>query len=211
MDTFWPIPVLGSEIKPRISDGFGEEKRAGKGHYGADIMYPRAQGGEFEYPQFTPHYMMPNGTPCLAMSAGTVLRFGESGTGRYVEIDHGARWGLGRATTVYRHLAETLVSKGDVVAAGQQIGVCGNDPRSGAKSINHLHFELWDRKKPDGPRLDIAFGVDPGPVLAKCAYKYMDGRLLVADGGDIGVIGTGGWSDSALQIIELAKIGLIAV
>ena len=80
------------------------------------------------------------GTPVSAMSSGTVLFAGEmSGYGTVVILEHNPR-----LRTVYAHLSELAVRKGDAVKGGQVIAKSG---RSGNVSGAHLHFEIqrWGR------------------------------------------------------------------
>jgi murein DD-endopeptidase MepM/ murein hydrolase activator NlpD len=54
--------------------------------------------------------------------------------GRSVIIDHGAGVKSG-----YHHLAETLVSEGSLVEAGQVVGAAGS---TGLSTGPHLHWEV---------------------------------------------------------------------
>ena len=76
------------------------------------------------------------GTPIYATADGTVLRAGwnNGGYGNLVEIDHGR--GI---TTRYGHMSAILVSAGDHITRGQQIGRMGSTGRS---TGNHLHYEV---------------------------------------------------------------------
>jgi len=76
------------------------------------------------------------GTPIYATADGTVLRAGwnSGGYGNLVEIDHGR--GI---TTRYGHMSAILVSAGDHITRGQQIGRMGSTGRS---TGNHLHYEV---------------------------------------------------------------------
>lgn len=76
------------------------------------------------------------GDPVVAAAAGTVSRvenFGTTSYGRWIEINHG-----GGHTTRYAHLSSQLVSVGEVVAQGEEIGTVGN---TGGSSGAHLHYE----------------------------------------------------------------------
>jgi len=88
------------------------------------------------YPHFHTglDYGLPRGTPVGAAAAGRVLAAGwdPSGFGNRVLIDHGH--GL---QTLYGHLERVLVKPGQVVAAGQEIGLSGN---TGNSTGPHLHF-----------------------------------------------------------------------
>jgi murein DD-endopeptidase MepM/ murein hydrolase activator NlpD len=58
----------------------------------------------------------------------------QRGLGRLVKIDHG-----GNVMTVYAHLHEARVARGDRVARGQVVALSGNSGRSTAP---HLHYEV---------------------------------------------------------------------
>ncbi|PSB13813.1 hypothetical protein C7B76_18545 [filamentous cyanobacterium CCP2] len=78
----------------------------------------------------------PIGTPIRTAKEGQVVFAGWSGTyGKKVIISHGEEY-----ETLYAHLDELLVKEGDLVAAGQIIGLSGN---TGYVSGPHLHFEIW--------------------------------------------------------------------
>jgi hypothetical protein len=73
-----------------------------------------------------------------ASRGGTVVESHYStttGYGNVVRIDHGGGW-----STFYAHLASRSVSKGQVVATGQRIGVVGKTSAKYNLSV-HLHYE----------------------------------------------------------------------
>ena len=76
------------------------------------------------------------GTPIYATADGTVLRAGwnSGGYGNLVEVDHGR--GI---TTRYGHMSAIIVSAGQHVTRGQQIGRMGSTGRS---TGTHLHYEV---------------------------------------------------------------------
>ena len=76
------------------------------------------------------------GTPIYATADGTVLRAGwnSGGYGNLVELDHGR--GI---TTRYGHMSAILVSPGQHVTRGQQVGRMGSTGRS---TGSHLHYEV---------------------------------------------------------------------
>ncbi|MEO7504685.1 MAG: M23 family metallopeptidase [Sphingomicrobium sp.] len=78
----------------------------------------------------------PMGTPIYATAEGTVLRagFNNGGYGNLVELDHGK--GI---TTRYGHMSAILVSAGQHIVRGQQIGRMGSTGRS---TGSHLHYEV---------------------------------------------------------------------
>ncbi len=76
-----------------------------------------------------------SGDPVWAAKAGTVVSAGYHGTyGNEVVISHGD--GL---QTRYAHMQSILVSEGDEVEIGQQIGLEGS---TGKSTGSHLHFEV---------------------------------------------------------------------
>jgi murein DD-endopeptidase MepM/ murein hydrolase activator NlpD len=85
------------------------------------------------------------GTPIYATADGTVLRAGwnSGGYGNLVEIDHGR----GIATR-YGHMSAILVSAGQHVTRGQQIGRMGSTGRS---TGTHLHYEVRIDGRPVNP------------------------------------------------------------
>jgi murein DD-endopeptidase MepM/ murein hydrolase activator NlpD len=76
------------------------------------------------------------GTPIYATADGTVLHAGwnSGGYGNLVEIDHGR--GI---TTRYGHMSAILVSTGQHVTRGEQVGRMGSTGRS---TGTHLHYEV---------------------------------------------------------------------
>jgi murein DD-endopeptidase MepM/ murein hydrolase activator NlpD len=87
----------------------------------------------------------PYGTPVYATADGTVLRAGwnSGGYGNLVEIDHGR--GI---ITRYGHMSKILVSPGERVKRGQQVGQVGSTGRS---TGNHLHYEVRIDDSPVNP------------------------------------------------------------
>jgi murein DD-endopeptidase MepM/ murein hydrolase activator NlpD len=98
------------------------------------------------------------GTPIVAPLAGAVLTtaYQASGAGYYVVL-HGAD----ARDYVFMHLlaGSTAVAKGQVVVAGQRLGLVG---ATGDATGPHLHFEIW----PDGWYASQAsLPIDPLPQL----------------------------------------------
>lgn len=119
-DTSTAQAVYGAMVQPasgtilsRVNDGCGNPRT----HDGIDI----SNNG---------------GTPVVAAYAGTVTTNAySSGYGNFMVISH-----PGGYTTLYAHMAARgLVSEGQPVSTGQQIGVVGN---TGNSTGAHLHFEL---------------------------------------------------------------------
>jgi murein DD-endopeptidase MepM/ murein hydrolase activator NlpD len=118
------------------------------------------------------------GTPIYATADGTVLRAGwnSGGYGNLVEVDHGR--GI---TTRYGHMSAILVSAGQHVTRGQQIGRMGSTGRS---TGNHLHYEV---------RID-GRAVNPIPFMKSTDYVLAMQRRSGAASMDAVAIGgpTGG-------------------
>lgn len=78
----------------------------------------------------------PVGTDIYATGDGVVVRaeYSAYGYGKEVVIDHGYGY-----KTIYAHLHEMLVDRGDQVSRGEVIGTLGNTGRSTGP---HLHYEV---------------------------------------------------------------------
>ena len=122
----WPCPTytyISSEFGGRVSPITGKWQG---GHKGMDI----ASG---------------KGNPVIAAASGTVVKsYLTSSYGNYIVISHG-----GGLMTAYAHMTRRLVSVGDTVAAGQQIGTVGS---TGNSTGNHLHFEVYENGTAVNPR-----------------------------------------------------------
>ncbi len=85
-----------------------------------------------------------SGAPILAAQSGTVTTAGwVSGYGNYTVINHG-----GGVMTAYGHQSAILVSVGDTVTKGQQIGRVGS---TGNSTGPHLHFEVYVNGETQNP------------------------------------------------------------
>jgi murein DD-endopeptidase MepM/ murein hydrolase activator NlpD len=85
------------------------------------------------------------GTSIWAAKSGTVIFSGQqSGYGNVVIIDHD-----GGMTTLYGHMSRRLVSDGQQVSQGLQIGAIGN---TGHSTGPHVHFETRYDGSPRNPR-----------------------------------------------------------
>ena len=77
------------------------------------------------------------GTPVLAATDGTIIvRTDQSWSGRWLVL---VSTGDGQLATWYAHMQALLVTDGESVRAGQQIGVVGDE---GNATGCHLHFEV---------------------------------------------------------------------
>lgn len=84
-----------------------------------------------------------------------IVRADANGYGTHIRLRH-----TDKSMTIYGHLTKSYVSKGQVVLAGQRIGLTGN---SGDSSAPHLHWEFrptgWEKNTKNG----FAGAVDPLP------------------------------------------------
>lgn len=118
----WPVRgVLSSGFGPRIHPISGEPDF----HEGIDIE-------------------VPEGTDVYAACAGKVLAAGRhSGYGLYIVLQHSNGY-----RTLYGHLSEIGVYRGQFVEGGQVIGRSGN---TGNSTGPHLHFEILQYGRPLNP------------------------------------------------------------
>jgi murein DD-endopeptidase MepM/ murein hydrolase activator NlpD len=113
-------PISNDDLK-RMASGFGWRTdpftKARKRHKGMDFTAPR-------------------GTPIYATSDGVVKRADSrsSGYGKHIRLDHGFGY-----ATLYAHLSDYNVKRGQRVKRGDIIGYVGNTGRSQAP---HLHYEV---------------------------------------------------------------------
>ncbi len=93
-------------------------------------------------------FTAPIGTDVYATGNGTVLRVisnprARTGYGTLIEIDHGYGY-----RTLYAHLDELLVRRGQEVKRGDVIGKVGN---TGMSTAPHLHYEVIRNNRPVNP------------------------------------------------------------
>lgn len=88
----------------------------------------------------------PAGTPIYSVLDGvvTTVRYGTTGYGYYVMVDHG-----GGFVTLYAHCSKIVVSTGQTVSAGTKIAEVGT---TGNSTGNHLHFETRENGSTVNPR-----------------------------------------------------------
>jgi len=81
-------------------------------------------------------FTAPIGIEIYASGNGVVTKAGRSrgGYGKHVILDHGYSY-----TTIYAHMSEILVKKGQKVKRGQVIGYVGS---TGKSTAPHLHYEV---------------------------------------------------------------------
>lgn len=158
------VPMKYEGHTPVVTDGFGRDKRGGKGHLGVDLMFKRIKAGEVRLPSHTRWFWCPTGqVMAVACAPGEVIRIVRSKSqGIAVYIKHG------RYMSVYRHLTTTPLVYGSDVTEGEFVGIVGHAPKAGKRGINHLHFEIWDTDKAGLRTRDRKKqAIDPGPFLAR--------------------------------------------
>lgn len=117
----------------------GSKKIAPSGHFIWPVPNSRKISSQFGYRgrEFHPAIDIPApiGTPIVAADAGTVVHASrDGGYGLFIIIDHG-----NGVRTSYGHCSKILVSVGQKVYQGQQIGNVGSTGRSTGA---HCHFEM---------------------------------------------------------------------
>jgi murein DD-endopeptidase MepM/ murein hydrolase activator NlpD len=120
----------------------------------------------------------PQGEPVAAPGAGRVLFAGSvrerkanewTRFGNLVVLDHG-----GGVATIYAHLRDVLVKRGQAVARGQRLGSVG---QTGWTRVPALYYEVrW-------PLDERARPVDPGLVTPAVPVEDLDTRLADPSGG----------------------------
>lgn len=123
------IQPVSNENLRHMASGYGWRSdpftKARKMHWGMDFSAPK-------------------GTPVYASGDGKVTRAdnNSSGYGKHIRIEHGYGY-----MSLYGHLSQYNVKKGQKVKRGDLIGFVGNTGRSEAP---HLHYEVWK----DGDRIN---------------------------------------------------------
>lgn len=115
-----------------------------------DKTYPYGgtKGGSLR-PHTGVEFVVPEGTPVLAASGGTVIAAGDDSTilfgpqtdfyGNLVVVQADRSNGAQPVFHLYGHLSEVLVAVGQQIAAGEIIGLSGS---TGVADGPHLHFEV---------------------------------------------------------------------
>lgn len=124
------IQPIRNEDLTRMASGFGWRSdpftKARKMHRGMDFTAPK-------------------GTPVYASGDGKITRADNksSGFGKHIRVDHGYGY-----LTLYAHLSQYNVKKGQKVKRGDLIGFVGSTGRSEAP---HLHYEVWKEEERINP------------------------------------------------------------
>ena len=124
------IQPVSNEDLTRMASGYGWRSdpftKARKMHWGMDFTAPK-------------------GVPIYATGDGIVTRADNnaSGFGKHIRIDHGYGY-----LTLYAHLSNYNVKRGQKVKRGDLIGFIGSTGRSEAP---HLHYEVWEDEERINP------------------------------------------------------------
>lgn len=147
------LSKVNSKFGPRIHPITGKRSM----HYGID--YPCALG-----------------TPVYAFSSGKVvvskMQAGGGGLGNYVTILH-----TDGTYSLYAHLNIRHAYQGNIVKAGQIIGLSGN---SGASTGPHLHFGLC--KKYCAATVNNSAWFDPLPILKTLEEEMVEDKDVIING-----------------------------
>lgn len=145
----WPMARLADGRPPLISSGHRTVNPSRPTHDGVDVMYRRPRQvsrAAAAADHGTTLWEVPAGAPVLAAHAGRVWSALMTSVGGIVVLDHGPLvW-----ATRYLHLETLDVQRGDVVAPGDQLGLCGWSPKDGSQ-VRHLHFELLQGRYDTNP------------------------------------------------------------
>lgn len=149
-----------------------------------DKAYPygSTRGGALR-PHTGVEFVVPTGTPVLAVSSGTVVVAGNDATVAYgpqenfygnlvvIELDSD---GSAPLFALYGHLSEVLVSPGQRVARGEVLGLSGE---SGVADGPHLHFEVRAGQNDYTSTRNPLLWLEPLPQTGVVA-----GRIVAPDG-----------------------------
>jgi len=144
--------VLGNYVHPvqyKATSMYGVKRRRGRTHWGIDMPFPE-------------------GTPVVAAFDGIVRvsTYNNGGYGNLVVIRHD-----NNLETYYAHLLRRQVNPGQVVKAGDVIGLGGNTGRSRG---NHLHFET----RYLGTHFNPARIIDFQNYKLSCDTLFIGGKVL---------------------------------
>ena len=142
----WKSPVND----PKVTSDFG--LRRYRWHYGVDLRLKRGDHVKSAF-----------------YGKVRIARYQRRGFGHYVVVHH-----YNGLETIYAHLSKRLVKRGDIVRAGDVVGLGGNTGRS---TSPHLHFEVRYRGMPINPNdmLDFVNNAIRSRVfmLKKAHFAYL--------------------------------------
>lgn len=183
--TATPQPTFTPPPMPPVAAGehliFPRPVPAG-GPSWTDKSYPygSTRGGTLR-PHTGVEFVVPTGTPIEAVAGGTVVFAGSDDVtflgpqssfyGNAVVIEHQLTESQAAIFTLYGHLSEVLVATGQVVEAGDVIGLSGE---SGVADGPHLHFEVRagsnDYRTTRNPLLWLEPLAETGVVLGRVMW-----------------------------------------
>jgi len=121
-------------------------------------------------------YPCAEGTPVFAVDSGKVvvskMQFDGRGLGNYITILH-----TDGTYSLYAHLNIRHAYQGNIVKAGQIIGLSGN---SGASTGPHLHFGLC--KKYCAATVNNSAWFDPLPILKTLEEEMVEDKDVIING-----------------------------
>lgn len=163
----WPVPITNGRA-PHITDHYQDVADSDhRKHEGVDIMFPKRAGdplGEVKH-SASKGSIAPEGTIIISAGPGKVWSAGVDSYGHWVKVDHGKLASNGSGvTTRYAHLERFAREwkKGDVLRAGDLLGLMGFAPLKDSEQLRHLHFELAFPRPDTQPR---DWDVDPAPYM----------------------------------------------
>ncbi len=195
MSFVWPLPMLPGR-RPVISHEFEPGK-----HLGVDLMYRWHQGDPAGPPRTNKRgtYCVPENTPVIAIGdGGEVVYAKQAANGwrtriRYRPLKPLAVSNVDAARGVVTvspvvgplqawfswewvdwldlHMVELYIKAGQLVTAGQPIGICGGDPTDKPDHLVHDHGEFRRPAQP-GELLRDGYGtlpIDPEKFLSTCS------------------------------------------
>ena len=144
--------ILGNYVHPanfKATSMYGVKRRRGRVHRGIDLPFP-------------------DGTPVVAAFDGIVRvsTFNTGGFGNVIVIRH-----VNKLETYYAHLSRRLVNPGQIVKAGDTIGLGGSTGRSRGP---HLHFET----RYLGSHFNPARIIDFQNYRLACDTLYIGGKVI---------------------------------
>lgn len=150
-------------------------------------------------------YPCVSGTPVLAVAAGKVvvakMQQGGKGLGNYVTILH-----TDGTYSLYAHLKARHVYQGNIVKAGQIIGLSGS---TGDSTGPHLHFGMC--KKYNAASVNNSQWFDPMPYLEEAYEVISKVKMLNTDGEvvEVEAINKGGYN--YVKVRDMEKLAPVKV
>jgi murein DD-endopeptidase MepM/ murein hydrolase activator NlpD len=151
-------------------------------------------------------YGVPTGTAVQASGDGKVVEMGsgsgDRSYGNYVIIDHGSGY-----STLYAHLSEFRVGRGDVVKQGMVIALSG---ATGYVTGPHLHFEVRQNGQSVNPSSWLGAGVAAvaGNFVTSASNKA--GSSASGDSGSSGMYDGGSYSSGASSATSGYNVGTMS-